>query len=171
MDPELEGVLTLPQFPLVLLPDEAWELNARVRDLIEQSDLPAGIAPGQAIGPLLVNPQPLALQIIRALHDLQGIPETSIMVCEAECWFLERRFRHNDREPAARSLLLKIHELIMEFHPEFTSMESAQEVVDGDRSYSEALSALKDANKNAGENPPEDTGTGEGAGDLPLPAE
>lgn len=161
---------TLEQRPLVVTLTEAWLMNARVRDLLDDTDLPPGMVQGQAIGPLLVNSKPLSLQIIRALHDLQTINETSIMVCEPECWFLERRFRHCDREPEARELLLKIHELILGFHPEPTIM--TQEVdADADISYQDALRAREDADKNASEDPPEDTDTGTGAGDIALLSE
>ena len=161
---------TLEQRPLVVTLTEAWLMNARVRDLLEDTDLPPGMVQGQAIGPLLVNSKPLCLQIIRALHDLQTINETSIMVCEPECWFLERRFRHCDREPEARELLLKIHELILGFHLDLTIM--AQEVdADADISYYDALRAREDADKNAGEDPPEDTNEGTGAGDIALLSE
>ena len=113
---------TLAQRPLVVTLTEAWLLNARVRDLLDDMDLPPGMVQGQAIGPLLVNSKPLALQIICALHELRSDNETDIMVCEPECWFLERRFRHCDREPEARALLLKIHEIILGFHPGLTIM-------------------------------------------------
>jgi len=161
---------TLEQRPLVVTLTEAWLMNARVRDLLDDMDLPPGMVQGQAIGPLLVNSKPLALQIIRALHDLQTINETSIMVCEPECWFLERRFRHCDREPEARELLLKIHELILGFHQEPSIM--VQEVdADADISYFDALRAREDADKDAGEDPPEDTNEGTGAGDIALLSE
>ena len=169
--PEQRMTRLTEQHPLIITLEQAWLINARVRDLLENSDLPA-MAQGQAIGPILVNPQPLALQIIRAIQSLQTIDETSIMVCEAEAWFLERRFRHNDREPEARALLQKVHDVILGFHPELHISLAQKEVeVNGDdKTYSEALEALKkpDSDEDSGEDTQEDTGTGESTGDGPV---
>jgi len=145
-----------PELALVVAKGEAWLMNAKVRDLLEDGDIPPMIQAGDTLivtGSFLANCRPLALQIIRALRDLQTIDEASILVTEEECWFLERRFRHNDREPEGRALVQKLHELILAFHPELDPPvpETRTEVPeDADRSY-------EDANKNADEDPGEES--------------
>jgi len=161
--------------PLVITPAEALEMNARVRDILSPDDVPANpesaiVTHGELVGDrwnfhTLENPRTLALQIIRALRDLQSMNETSILVSEEECWFLERRFRHNDREPAARALLKKIHTLLLEFHPELMPLQLPEEEVeaDADKSYEDAIKGTDpDSNTGADEEP------GEGAGTVPA---
>ena len=150
--------------PLVVTPEEALEMNARVRDLLPQDDVPYGDdshAPLQDRQPFLIDPRPLALQIIRALRDLHSMAETSILVSEEECWFLERRFRHNDREPCARILLKKVHMLLLEFHSELDPIVQVGEVEeDADKSFKDAIKGTEpDSEPGA----PEDSGQGTGA--------
>lgn len=155
-----EGVREPSERPLVVLPDEAQEMNARVRDLLLPDDTPPhteDVAPF----PHLENPRPLALQIIRALRDLQDMSETSILVSEEECWFLERRFRHNDREPCARTLLEKIHVLLLEFHPELAPIIQEGEVEeDADKTFEDAIKGTEPDSESVA---PEDSGQGTGA--------
>lgn len=148
---------------LVITKDEAWTLNERVRDIITESfkDVPYNPEDGDTVVKHLTDCRRLALQIVRALRDLQSITETSILVNEEECWFLERRFRHNDREPAARSLLLKIHEAILAFHPELgielPEVDLGLEVeADADRAY-------KDAHQDTNEDTSAQPDSGDGA--------
>jgi len=155
------------QRALIITQEEAWLLNDRVRDIITESfkDVPYDPEDGDTVIRHLTDCRPLALQIVRALRDLQSMSETSIIVSEEECWFLERRFRHNDREPAARTLLLKLHELILFFHPELEpplpDPELEPEVeANADRTYRDAIQS---ANEDA--NPDEDAGAEPGTGD------
>lgn len=147
--------------PLVLIPAEALEMNARVRDLLPQDDVPiTGTEEGYPIR-YLRDPRSLALQIIRALRDLQSMSETSILVSEEECWFLERRFRHNDREPFARTLLKKVHVLLLEFHTELDLIIQAGEVEeDADKSFEDAI---KGSGPDTDPTTNEDSGQGTGA--------
>lgn len=153
-----------PTRALIVNAEQAWLLNSRVRhNEVEPtfSDYGTRFSAKFEDEALRINPHPLALQIIRALRDLQSMTETSILVSEEECWFLERRFRHNDREPAARALLLKIHEIILAFHQEFTvvlpEVDLGLEVeADADRSY-------KDTDQNADEDAATEPDTGDGA--------
>ena len=166
----LEGPL---QKPLVVTQAEAQEMNARVRDILEDSDCPHAVdEPGVVVQleRVLSDPRPLALQIIRAIRDLQSMGETSILVSEEECWFLERRFRHNDREPVARTLLMKIHTLLLEFHPELAPLVSQEEEVETfeDKSYREAI---EDADENSGEDTSKDAESEQGTGDTTVPTE
>lgn len=164
-----ERVSVPSERPLVVIPEEAREMNARVRDLLEPSDIPQVQEIGNVVlipaGPHLNDSRPLALQIIRALRDLHTMAETSILVSEEECWFLERRFRHNDREPFARTLLKKIHILLLEFHPELDPIVQVGEVEeDADKSFEDAI---KGTEQDTGSATDEDSGQGTGA----VPAE
>ena len=154
-----EGVRAPSERPLVVTPEEGLEMNARVRDLLLPDDTPPhteDVAPF----PYLDNPRPLALQIIRALRDLHSMAETSILVSEEECWFLERRFRHNDREPCARTLCKKIHMLLLEFHSELDPIVQVGEVEeDADKSFEDAI---KGADPDTDAATPEDSGQGTG---------
>lgn len=159
-----EGVRAPSERPLVVTPEEGLEMNARVRDILETTDIPHVVTEPDVTVQLerfLTDPRPLALQIIRALRDLHSMAETSILVSEEECWFLERRFRHNDQEPFARTLLKKIHILILEFHSELDPIVQVGEVEeDADKSFEDAI---KSANSESESGASEDTGQGTGA--------
>ena len=154
-----EGVREPSEKPLVLTPEEGLEMNARVRDLLLPDDTPPQAGDTYPV-PFLENPRPLALQIIRALRDLHSMAETSILVSEEECWFLERRFRHNDREPCARTLCKKLHILLLEFHSELDPIVQVGEVEeDADKSFEDAI---KGADPDTDAATPEDSGQGTG---------
>lgn len=151
---------------LVVTQNEAQEMNARVRDLLfEHSDVPLPHEHQSEVPtPFLQNPRPLALQIICALRDLQSMAERTILVSEEECWFLERRVRYNDREPAARTLLKKVHALLLEFHPELapTFPEEEEEDDAGDQTYKNAVKgADPDSDPDASKDTPAEPGAGD----------